>query len=89
LSAKEFSIGGKVQGVFFRRRAKEKADELGLTGFVENREDGSVFIFAEGMEDALQELEQWCHHGPPGANVESVIVKNAEELGKQSFEIQR
>ena len=85
--AMDFLIKGHVQGVFFRRRSKDKADELGLTGFVENRPDGSVFIHAEGSDTSLKELEEWCHHGPPNAKVESVKMEKAEELGISSFEM--
>ena len=87
ISAKNINVTGNVQGVFFRAHAKELADQLGIKGFVENREDGSVFIHAEGNEDALNELEEWCHHGPPDAKVESVRAKDVIEIGMELFEI--
>jgi acylphosphatase len=43
-------ISGRVQGVFFRASTKAKAEELGISGFVQNEPDGSVYIEAEGEE---------------------------------------
>ncbi len=65
-------IYGRVQGVFFRASARDKARELGLTGYVRNLPDGSVELEAEGDEQALQELISWCHRGPPEARVDRV-----------------
>ena len=64
--------GPLVQGVFFRAHGKEKGLELGLKGWVRNAEDESVEIYAEGDDAALKQLEEWCHEGPPAAQVESV-----------------
>gem|GEM_PF-1582824 len=46
-------VKGKVQKVRYRSKVKEIADELGVVGEVENLEDGSVRIFAEGEEEVL------------------------------------
>ncbi|MBI1812439.1 acylphosphatase [Candidatus Peregrinibacteria bacterium] len=80
-------IIGSVQGVFFRARAKQVADELGIKGWIRNAEDGSVEIHAEGTEDALKKFEQWCHRGPPGAKVERVEVQEVPEEGCEGFEV--
>lgn len=65
-------IQGKVQGVFFRASTKEKARELGLRGFVRNREDGTVEVIAEGDKTQLQKLADWCHIGPDHSIVNKV-----------------
>jgi len=65
-------IHGKVQGVFFRASTQNKAKELGLSGFVRNRQDGTVEIVAEGNESRLLELLNWCRIGPDMAIVDSV-----------------
>ena len=67
-------IKGKVQGVFYRVSAKEKADMLGLTGWVGNTPDGDVEAMAFGSGDALHTFEDWCRTGPPRAIVTSVNV---------------
>ena len=68
------TISGKVQGVFYRANAREKAMALGLTGYVRNLPDGSVELDAEGEEESLHSLLYWCQHGPPGARVDKVDV---------------
>lgn len=67
-------VYGRVQGVFFRASAEEKARELGLTGWVRNRSDGTVEIVAEGDREALEKLISWCHIGPKHARVTRVEV---------------
>ena len=74
-------IFGKVQGVCFRMETKEKADELGITGFVQNKPDNSVYIKAEAGKEKLDEFVKWCRKGPKGARIESVEI--AEELPKE------
>lgn len=65
-------VTGRVQGVGFRHWVVRTAHELGLDCQVRNREDGSVFIEAEGEEPRLQALFDRCRTGPPLARVASV-----------------
>ena len=75
-TARHIIISGNVQGVFFRKYTKQKADELKLTGWVKNTDDGNVELFAQGDENKIEALIQWCHQGSPKAEVESVEVKH-------------
>ena len=47
---------GRVQGVGFRWRTRMIAAELGLTGWVENKWDGSVEMELQGKEDLIYRL---------------------------------
>jgi len=67
-------VEGEVQGVGFRYSAMREARALGLTGWVRNAEDGSVEVWAEGEESALDEFSLWLEHGPDYARVEKVRV---------------
>jgi acylphosphatase len=67
-------IYGMVQGVFFRKSTANMANELGLSGFVMNRPDGSVYAEVCGEEAAVNKLVDYCHVGPPAANVSRVIT---------------
>ena len=40
-------VKGRVQGVWFRKYTKDKADSLNLSGFARNELDGSVYIEVE------------------------------------------
>lgn len=47
---------GRVQGVGFRYYAVQKANQLGLTGWVRNLSDGSVEMEVEGQELLIDQL---------------------------------
>lgn len=78
-------VFGKVQGVFFRRSAREEARRLGLAGFARNEPDGSVYLEVEGDESALARFVAWCETGPVGARVERVEVREGEPIGHRDF----
>jgi acylphosphatase len=82
-------IQGKVQGVWYRQSAKEKAKELGINGFVCNQTDGSVAITATGTKEQLNEFIAWCGQGPPRARVIHVDVKELPQQIYEGFEIRR
>lgn len=82
-------ISGRVQGVFFRASTKERADALGLSGFVRNEPDGGVYVEAEGSEAAVEKLVVWCHSGPPKARVETVETNEGNATGFNGFEVRR
>lgn len=82
-------IKGKVQGVFFRATAKEKADGLGLTGWVQNTEEGHVEAMATGTENQLNEFIAWCRQGPPRARVADVISNQKPEEHFDRFTVRR
>lgn len=83
-------IQGKVQGVFFRASAQQKAQELGIKGWVKNEADGSVTAVGEGEATSLRAWVKWCHHGPAQARVETVEVEPQPSAGDfESFEIKR
>lgn len=67
-------ISGKVQGVYFRQSAKEKALALGLTGQVKNLRDGKVYIIVTGIQEQLRIFTDWCKKGPPRAVVAGVEI---------------
>jgi acylphosphatase len=85
--AVEVRVTGRVQGVSFRWYAAREAGRLGLTGWVRNEPDGSVAAHLEGPDDAVEEMADWCGHGPPAARVEQVEVRDVPATGASSFEI--
>jgi len=88
---KHFSIQvwGRVQGVLFRDSARRKAQHLGITGFVRNEPDGSVYLEAEGEENALKDFTSWCGRGSLFAQVERVETREGELKGYTSFKLMR
>ena len=67
-------IHGYVQGVGFRYFVLRQADQLGLSGWVRNNDDGSVEVVAEGERDRLELLRAAVAEGPRMAHVERVEV---------------
>lgn len=82
-------VSGKVQGVFYRACAKEKADEWNIKGFVRNEPDGDVYIEAEAEEDVLYKFIKWCNMGPARAKVDRIEAIPGELFGFTSFDIKR
>jgi len=79
---------GKVQGVFFRANALQKAVELGLTGWVRNLEDGSVEAVFEGERKKIEAAIEWCRTSQPHARVTGIDQKWAASTGEfAGFEI--
>lgn len=89
LFTKEIIITGKVQGVFFRRYTCEAADAIGITGFVKNLPDQSVYILATGTNEQLEEFINWCWQGSPRSKVEHVTFRNIPLQDFISFSIDR
>jgi len=85
----EILITGRVQGVLFRARTQDTAKSLNFVGYVKNEPDGSVKIIAEGEEENLKELANWCKNGVESAQVERVQVDFLDATGEYSdFTIQ-
>jgi acylphosphatase len=67
-------IEGGVQGVGYRYWTERVAGELGLTGWVRNRRDGSVEALFSGAADDVAQMLERCRDGPPSARVTAVTV---------------
>ncbi|MEK7556940.1 MAG: acylphosphatase [Patescibacteria group bacterium] len=80
-------VKGDVQGVNFRARVREKARQLGLTGFVKNMSDGTVYIEAEGDESAIERFVDWCRQDPGSSRVDDVRVHEGVPKGYTDFTI--
>lgn len=83
-------VTGTVQGVGYRAFACEMARHLGVSGWVVNRDDGSVEAVAHGSGGALAELVGALRKGPPGAQVEGLDLRSAdprtaEEAPEQAY----
>jgi acylphosphatase len=87
--ARTIKIRGKVQGVNFRYYTTLEARKLGLTGTVENLEDGSVLVKAEGELSAIEALIKWCRRGPLFARVDTVDLEEIPVVGYKRFDILR
>ncbi len=72
-------ISGRVQGVCYRYWTQQKARELGLTGWVRNRYDGSVEAEFCGKKAQVDEMLRMCRTGPGSAFVENTRINILSE----------
>jgi len=84
----ECNITGRVQLVMFRDFAQRSAKKLGVAGIVQNMDDGSVRVVAEGQEAALQKFLARLRTGPAFARVDGIHEKWGEPSGEfKTFDI--
>lgn len=72
LASLQATIGGRVQGVFFRAFVSRLARSLGLVGYVRNLPNGEVEVVAEGEREPLEKLLARLRIGTPEARVDNV-----------------
>ncbi|MEF2231203.1 MAG: acylphosphatase [Pseudodesulfovibrio sp.] len=83
-------VHGIVQGVWYRGWTRDAAREMGLTGWVRNRPDGTVELAARGERAALERFLERLHDGPPLARVARVDVAWGDPAeASDRFEIRR
>lgn len=75
-------IHGRVQGVALRDFAVKFARELGITGYVGNRKDGTVEACAEGDEASLREFLRRIKEEHPYARIDRVEESWGEATGR-------
>jgi acylphosphatase len=80
-------VHGRVQGVFFRDTLRRLAGSRGVAGWARNAPDGTVEAIFEGERAAVEELIEFCRHGPRGAAVDRVEVETEEPEGLGGFAI--
>jgi len=68
-------IFGHVQGVFFRDSMSREAQNLGISGWVRNCNDGTVEAAVHGDPAAIDAIVRWAHHGPRHAQVVGVKIE--------------
>ncbi len=81
------SIHGRVQGVFFRDSVRRTATEHGVSGWAENRSDGSVEVVLEGGARRGRRGCGVLPAGPPHARVDRVDEREEPVEGLRGFEI--
>lgn len=83
--ARRARVYGRVQGVFYRASAAERAAALGVSGHARNLADGSVEVLAVGEPGPVAALIDWLAHGPPLARVDRVETEelSAADAGPQ------
>jgi acylphosphatase len=71
-------VSGRVQGVYYRASAQQRALQSGIVGHARNLPDGSVEVLAFGEERAVLDFIEWLWIGPSAAKVVQVAVETVE-----------
>lgn len=78
MAAKMCWVSGRVQGVYFRGSAAQRARELGVHGYARNLPDGRVEVLACGDDAAVAAFIEWLWVGSTASRVTAVEVADAE-----------
>jgi len=74
--AKQLTVRGRVQGVWYRAWTVEQARALGVAGWVRNCSNGDVEALIEGDQQAVEALLERMWDGPPAARVDHIDVSD-------------
>jgi len=80
-------VRGEVQGVGYRDTVPRRARQLQVMGWVQNAEDGTVLVHAEGTGHAVEELLAFLGEGPPAARVAEMAIERVGVEGHEQFAI--
>jgi acylphosphatase len=87
LKCKSITVFGRVQNVGFRYHTLQAANKYGISGFVKNQADRSVYIEAVGEEKVLNEFINWCKDGPGHAHVTHISIEDIPFMRIEGFSI--
>ena len=76
-------VSGRVQGVFYRATCVRKAQEIGITGFARNLQDGRVEVLACGEVALVDAFIQWLWEGSPASKVTAVDTTDVDPASIQ------
>mmetsp|Transcript_23293 Transcript_23293/g.33862 ORF Transcript_23293/g.33862 Transcript_23293/m.33862 type:complete len:126 (+) Transcript_23293:100-477(+) len=83
-----FEVFGRVQGVWFRKYTKIKADELGIVGWVRNTRSNTVCGKAQGPQDRIEVFKEWLRtEGSPKSRIDHATFSNERELEDLEYEL--
>ena len=85
--ARKVQIYGRVQGVFYRQWAVNLARDLGVSGWIRNRADGSVEAHVAGGERPVIQMIDRMREGPSAARVDDFVVSEAEAEVVEGFSV--
>lgn len=85
LTRLSLTVKGVVQGVGFRWFVYGRAEDLGLSGWVRNREDGTVEAEVEGEEPVVNAFLGSIRRDHPAARVDSIESRPVAARGDRGF----
>ncbi|XP_060939155.1 acylphosphatase-1 [Limanda limanda] len=87
----DYEVFGRVQGVFFRKYTQAEGKKLGLVGWVQNTDSGTVQGQLQGPRSKVKEMQEWLKStGSPKSRISKAEFKNkktVQSLEHSSFSI--
>ena len=77
-------IFGRVQGVFYQKTIQKYAKKLSITGYIENNDNGSVYIRAYGSRKILKKILKLCKKGSLFSRVENLHIQWSNTIKNKS-----
>ncbi|MCL7384622.1 MAG: acylphosphatase, partial [Thaumarchaeota archaeon] len=72
------TVTGRVQRVGYRRYILDIAQEIGISGYIKNMDDGSVKIFCQAPPTILQQFIEKARNPPPPAQIKQFEIKETK-----------
>uniref|UniRef100_A0A8C5NXK3 Acylphosphatase n=2 Tax=Jaculus jaculus TaxID=51337 RepID=A0A8C5NXK3_JACJA len=82
----DYEIFGKVQGVFFRKYTQAEGKKLGLVGWVQNTDRGTVQGQLQGPISKVRPMKEWLEStGSPKSHIDSAKFNNEKVILKLDY----
>ncbi|XP_041609395.1 acylphosphatase-1-like [Vulpes lagopus] len=86
LIAVDYEIFGKVQGVFFRKYTQTEGKKLGLVGWVQNTDQGTVQGQLQGPISKVRLMQEWLEtKGSPKSHIDRANFRNEKVILKLDY----
>ncbi|KAM9294343.1 acylphosphatase-1 [Gastrophryne carolinensis] len=81
-----FEVFGKVQGVFFRKYTQAEGSRLGLAGWVQNTDAGTVRGQMQGPVAQVQQMQEWLQKtGSPKSKISRVRFHDKRDITQPEY----
>uniref|UniRef100_A0A8C2QMP2 Acylphosphatase n=2 Tax=Cricetulus griseus TaxID=10029 RepID=A0A8C2QMP2_CRIGR len=82
----DYEIFGKVQGVFFRKYTQAEGKKLGLVGWVQNTDRGTVKGQLQGPISKVRPMQEWLQRrGSPKSHIDRANFNNEKVISKLDY----
>ncbi|KAM6462176.1 acylphosphatase-1 isoform 2-T2 [Liasis olivaceus] len=77
----DYEVFGKVQGVFFRKHTQAQGKKLGVVGWVQNTNYGTVQGQIQGPLVKVRQLQEWLQKtGSPKSHIDRAEFRNEKKI---------
>ncbi|KAK7825467.1 hypothetical protein U0070_012267 [Myodes glareolus] len=82
----DYEIFGKVQGVFFHKYTQAEGKKVGLVGWVQNTDRGTMQGQLQGPISKVRSMQEWLEkRGSPKSHIDSANFNNEKVISKLDY----